>query len=81
MSQITKRFGEGGAQLTPNGTAGLPSLATTLRDIADDFTTVKTQFNALLAKLDADAGVTDVNYASLLAIPASGAGSILTIKV
>lgn len=31
--------------------------------------TLKTQFNALLAKLDADGGVTDTNYSSTLGIP------------
>lgn len=29
---------------------------------------LKAQFNALLAKLDADAGVTDINYESTLAV-------------
>jgi hypothetical protein len=30
--------------------------------------TIATQFNALLAKLDADAGITDTDYAATLAL-------------
>ena len=36
MSEITTRFGSGGANLAPGGSAGAPDLATALRDIADD---------------------------------------------
>jgi hypothetical protein len=36
MAAIPKRFGSGGANLTPAGSAGSPSLADALRDIADD---------------------------------------------
>lgn len=35
MTAISTRFGEGGANLTPSG-QGKPTLAQTLRDIADD---------------------------------------------
>ncbi|TAJ75045.1 MAG: hypothetical protein EPO42_14405 [Gallionellaceae bacterium] len=66
MAAITKRFGSGGAGLAPGGNAGKPDLATILRDGVDDVTELRTQFIALLAKLDADGGVTDVNYASTL---------------
>ena len=36
MSAITTNFGVGGANLTPGGSAGTPTLADALRDIADD---------------------------------------------
>jgi len=36
MAQINKNFGEGGANLTPDGANGVASLADVLRDIADD---------------------------------------------
>ncbi|MCG8424391.1 MAG: hypothetical protein MJE77_41390 [Proteobacteria bacterium] len=36
MAAISERFGSGGANLTPQNSAGSPSLATALRDIADD---------------------------------------------
>ena len=44
MAAISKRFGSGGANLTP---ASRPSLADALRDIADDLATV--QIDALTA--------------------------------
>lgn len=65
MTTIKKTFGTGGSGLVP-GAAGVPTLAETGRDIADDLTELRTQFNALLAKLDADGGVTDTNYAATL---------------
>lgn len=77
MANISQNFGSGGGGLTPAGN-GKPSLALALRDIADDVELVRVQFNALLAKLDLDAGVTDVNYATLLGI---ATGSIKTKKV
>ena len=40
MAKITKRFGSGGANLTPGGAAGQPALADALRDIADDLATM-----------------------------------------
>lgn len=36
MAAISTRFGSGGANLAPGGSAGSPSLAEALRDIADD---------------------------------------------
>lgn len=66
MAAITTKFGSGGANLTPKNSAGTPTLAGTLRDVADDFTELRTQFIALLAKLDLDAGVTDTDYESTL---------------
>lgn len=75
MTTITTEFGRGGANLTPDDSAGVPDLATTLRDIADDLTNLRTQFVALLTKLDGDTGVADTNYAATLT-PAA----LVTIK-
>lgn len=36
MTAIPENFGEGGANLAPQGAAGEPTLAVTLRDVADD---------------------------------------------
>jgi len=41
MAKITKRFGSGGANLTPGGASGQPALADALRDIADDLAALK----------------------------------------
>lgn len=67
MTAIKTTFGTGGSGLTPTKSAGSPDLATTLREVADDFTELRAQFNALLAKLDADTGVNDTNFAATLA--------------
>ncbi len=64
-SAIKTDFGFGGANLETSAT-GTPTLASALRDAADDITELRTQLIALLAKLDADAGVTDTDYASTL---------------
>lgn len=73
MATIPKDFGSGGAGLTPNGAS--PSLDTILRGIVDDLTAIRTAHNAAMAKLDADAGVTDVNYAATCNVAA-----LVTIK-
>jgi len=41
MAAISTTFGSGGAGLTPNKSAGVPDLATALRDAADDFAALK----------------------------------------
>ena len=41
MAAISKRFGSGGANVTPGGSAGAPSLADALREIADDLSALK----------------------------------------
>jgi hypothetical protein len=41
MAKITRRFGSGGANLTPGGAAGQPALADALRDIADDLAALR----------------------------------------
>jgi hypothetical protein len=75
MATIKVRFGSGGANVVPGNSGGNPSLATALRDVADDLTALRTKFIATLVKLDADAGVTDTNYAATQT-PAA----LLTIK-
>ena len=47
------------------GMDDLPALLTALYDLTVE---LKTDFNLLLAKLDADAGVTDTDYAATLTI-------------
>jgi len=42
MATITTEFGSGGANLTPQDSAGQPSLATVLRGIADDLVGIGT---------------------------------------
>ena len=64
-SAIKTDFGYGGANLETSAT-GTPTLASALRDAADDITELRTQFVALLAKLDDDGGVTDEDYESTL---------------
>ena len=41
MAAISKRFGSGGANLAPGGSAGQPTLAEALRDVADDLAALK----------------------------------------
>lgn len=41
MTTIKTDFGTGGANLAPGGAAGLPTLAETLRDVADDLAALK----------------------------------------
>ena len=53
MAAITPRFGSGGANTAPGGSAGQPSLAEALRDVADDLAGLKP--GAVAA---ADAGAT-----------------------
>lgn len=51
-------YGEGGANL--------PQLEALLNDIADDLAAVRASIVGITAKLDADAGVTDTDYAATL---------------
>lgn len=41
MAAITPRFGSGGAHVAPGGSAGSPSLAVALRDVADDLAALR----------------------------------------
>ena len=52
MAEISPRFGSGGANLSPGGSAGQPSLAEALRDVADDLATLKP---SAVASVDAGA--------------------------
>jgi hypothetical protein len=52
MANISEHFGKGGVNVVPGH--GTPSIADALRDAADDFTELHTQFIALLVKLDVD---------------------------
>ncbi len=52
MAAISKRFGTGGANLAPGGSAGRPALADVLRDVADDLAALKP---AAVAAADAGA--------------------------
>jgi hypothetical protein len=52
VAKITKRFGSGGANLTPGGASGQPALVDALRDIADDLAALKP---ARIAAADATA--------------------------
>ena len=86
MAAISKRFGSGGANLTP---ASKPSLADTLRDIADDLATV--QVDAITApagvvaagasptKAEFDAVVTLIN--EIRTKINAGAAALKTTKV
>ena len=65
MASVSTSYGDGGSKLTPRA-AGTPSLATVLRDIADDLQLLGGRFNSLHAKLDADTGVNDTDFASTL---------------
>lgn len=62
MASITSNTFSGGANTTPNDSAGTPSLATILRSFVQDVTLLRSTLTALGSKLDADAGVTDTNY-------------------
>jgi len=68
MATISESFGSGGANIQPGGSAGEPTLAEALRDKIDDLTELRTQFIALLQKIDADSGDTggDSDYESTL---------------
>jgi hypothetical protein len=66
MTTITTEYGTGGGNIQPGGSSGEPDLATTLREIVDDLTELRAQLIATHVKLDADAGVTDADYASTL---------------
>lgn len=68
MTAIPENWGTGEGPLCPTGVDNQPTLAETARDIADDLAELRTQFIALLAKIDADSGDTggDSDYESTL---------------
>ncbi len=62
MAAISKRFGSGGANVAPGGSAGQPALADALRDIADDLAALRS-----MPVVAADAGAAyGANEQSLL---------------
>lgn len=61
-----------------NRAASNAKLGDTVEDLRVQLNTLSTKFNALLAKLDADAGVTDTNYAATQAVPATAIESMET---
>jgi hypothetical protein len=77
MTTIKLGYGSGGSGLRPDptGSAEHPGIDVTLRDIADDLAALRTSITGITAKLDADAGVTDTNYAAL-----HNPAALLTIK-
>ena len=86
--EIPLNFGEGGKGLNPSRSVDSrnPDLVSILHNFVDDIGTVKTFCNSLrtayqatLAKLDADAGVTDTNYAATNPGPAA-IGTLLNTK-
>lgn len=65
MPTITETYNSGGKDAQPS--QGNPDdLAKALRAAIDDNIELRTQLIALLAKLDADAGITDTDYESTL---------------
>lgn len=74
MATIKTNFCSGGANLAPAG-SGTPTVAGAFRDVADDLDALRDAIVAITAKLDADGGVTDTDYAAT-ADPAA----LLTIK-
>lgn len=65
MANITTDFNEAASGVTDSH-GGRDTVRDALRDGVDDVTELRTQFIALLAKLDLDAGVTDTDYESTL---------------
>lgn len=69
MAAISKRFGSGGANMTPGGSAGSPSLADVLRDISDDLATVQVDaISAPAAVVAAGASPTKAEFDAVVAI-------------
>ena len=78
MANIPPDYASGGAGLGAAGSQRHPAIGDVARDIADDLETIRLAVNGALAKLDADATVTDTNYAALFGIAPS---AIKTKKV
>lgn len=79
MATITTRFGSGGANLAPGGNQGQPSLATALRDIADDLAQVEATAIASADASDLATAITLVNEIKA-ALNVIAGGTLLTIK-
>lgn len=76
MANIPANYNEGGSNEPPSG-ANDPTLAKTLRDMADDFEALRTKYNDLLTKIDLE-GTLAGDYVSTLEM---AAGDISTKKV
>lgn len=64
MATIKQNFGEGGANLTPAG-QGEPTLAQTLRDIADDLAMLKAALDQLISDYNNGTSPTTASTSSL----------------
>ena len=64
------------AALARDMAADLLELHTELKALRVDFIDLRTQYLALLAKLDLDGGVTDTNYAALVPPAALTVGAV-----
>lgn len=66
MAEIDQKLGDGGMGRGISEESGVDNIVALMNAVVDDLTELRTQFVALLAKLDADGGVTDTDYASTL---------------
>lgn len=62
MATIPLDFGKAGKGVVTSDAS--PNLVTILHDMVDDLTALRNSITGITAKLDADAGVTDTNYAA-----------------
>lgn len=60
------------------GTTDSQQLIIELNALRQELDEMRANYNAVLAKLDADAGVTDVNYVSTLGVAASTVTALAT---
>lgn len=62
MTTVTDRTFDAGKGVGRG--SGTPNLATTLQEVADDLAALRASVVGVTAKLDADVGVTDADYAA-----------------
>lgn len=81
MATIKENFGSGGANLTPNKSAGEPTLAQTLRDVADDLSDLQVA-EILTANADATYGTEEAALINEIkaALNAIRAKTLRTVK-
>lgn len=60
------------------GTTDAQQLLIELTALRQELDEIRANYNAVLAKLDADVGVTDVNYVSTLGVAASTVAALAT---
>lgn len=65
MAVIKENFGEGGANLVPEGAQGSPTLAEVLRDIADDLAMLKAAIDQLISDYNAGNATTTATTSDL----------------